>query len=421
MGSPTAEMQPVETIRLPDEAASSKQGLVRPTSYSVVLVRTVEDLQAREPDLIELATAAIEPNVFYEPLMLLPALRHLSSGADLRLLLVYGRVVAGSGEREVLCGFFPLEIARRYTGLGRSLPFRTLKFWRYKYCYLCSPLIRAGTGPDVIREFFDWVEKGDHGCSLVEMNSVPGEGAFHELLVDHFHDTRRGYFVSEAYTRALFIPAGSAESYLEGAMRGARLKELRRKAKRLSEQGRVECTMAVGDDAGGAIEEFIALEAMSWKTEKRAALDSSKPDRRFFEEVAVEAHRLGRLMLLALRVDGVAIAGKCNFLSGSGSFAFKIAYLDEFEKYSPGVLLELENIRLLHGRSEIKWMDSCASRGNAMISRLWPGRRTIRYLVTAARGGWADLIVSAIPLLKWINRVFTRREMLRVRPLETEV
>ncbi len=49
-------------------------------SLSLVVVRDVEELDSYVPAWEKLAADAIEPNVFYEPWMLIPAIRSLGAG-----------------------------------------------------------------------------------------------------------------------------------------------------------------------------------------------------------------------------------------------------------------------------------------------------------------------------------------------------
>ena len=75
---------------------------------------------------------------------------------------------------------------------------------------------------------------------------------------------------------------------------------------------------------------------------------SSEEDRRFFSRIAREAFARGALSMLALRLDGVPIAMKCNLESGVGAFALKVAFDETYARFSPGVALEVEAIRRLH-------------------------------------------------------------------------
>ena len=110
-----------------------------------------------------------------------------------------------------------------------------------------------------------------------------------------------------------------------------------------------------------------------------------------------------RLMMLAARLDGQTIAEKCNFLAGAGAFAFKIAFDEAHAQSSPGVLLEIENIRRSHLSVGLEWMDSCSVADN-FINSLWLDRRTISTTLVATGRGPGGFLVSTLPLLRWLNR-----------------
>jgi Acetyltransferase (GNAT) domain len=381
---------------------------------SVVIVDDLTALERHVAAWEELAAAAIEPNVFYEPWMLMPALRAYGGAGRLLFALVQTPDPARPLGPPLLCGFFPLELKDHYDGISNRLPLKTLCLWRkVEMIYLCAPLLRAGYGREALAAFFDWLGAGDHNCSLMEFGFVTGEGPFHHLLLDYLNQHLKFTYVTEAFTRALFRPAADAEDYVRSALGRFRRKELRRLEKRLAETGRLEyTTLEQGDDFDAWVEEFLEFEAKSWKGKGGRALDCSETDRKYFVEIAREAFRQGKLMMLALRFNGRPIAYKVNFLSGAGSFAYKIAFDEEYARYSPGVLLELENIRLLHERTQIRWMDSCANPDRFMINQLWTDRRAIQTLVISTGKRQGDLVVAAIPLLKWGNRRIFRRDLL---------
>jgi hypothetical protein len=381
---------------------------------SVVIV---DDLTALEKSVAaweELAANAVEPNVFYEPWMLMPALRAYGGASRFLFALIQTPDPARPLGPPLLCGFFPLELKDYYHGTSRKLPLKTLCLWRKpEMIYLCTPLIRAGYGREALAAFFEWLGAGDHKCSLMEFGFVTGEGPFHHLLLDYLNESPKSTHVTEAFTRALFRPAADAEDYMRSSLPRFRRKELRRQEKRLAETGRLEYTaLEQGDDADALFEEFLEFEANSWKGKSGRAIVCSEADRKYFLEIARGAFRRGKLMMLALRFNSRPIAYKLNFLSGVGSFAFKIAFDEEYARYSPGVLLELENIRLLHERPQIRWMDSCADPDRFMINRLWTDRRAIQTMVLSTGKPQGDLALAALPLLKWGNRLIFRRDLL---------
>src|SRR5262245_55547165 len=388
---------------------------------SVVVVNDLTEMEKYIAAWEDLAGAAIEPNVFYEPWMLMPALR--AYGVDRRSL--FALVMAPDPARPLgpplMCGLFPLELRDHYDGTSIKLPLKTLSLWRKaEMTYLCAPLLRAGYGREALAAFFDWLDACSHNCSLMEFGFVPGEGPFHQLMVDYLHSHLKFTHVAESFTRALFRPASDTEVYIRSALGRARRKEYRRQERRLAETGRLEYTaLDPGADADAWIEEVLEFEAKSWKGKGGRALVCDEIDRKYFVEVAREAFRRGKLMMLALRFNGRPIAYKLNFLSGGGAFAFKIAFDEEYARYSPGVLLELENIRLLHERPQTKWMDSCADPDRFMINHLWTDRRVLQSLVVSTGNPQGYFALAAIPLLKWGNRRIFRRDLLERKHLRT--
>ena len=358
----------------------------------------------------DLAASALEPNPFYESWMLLPALESFSRGRSPRIVLIFAPNPSRKLGPPVLCGLFPLEVRPRYKGL----PIRHYALWNHKYLSLCTPLVRAGYARECLAAFFDWLAANPDGCSLIEMESISGEGLFHQALADSLNQAAKLSFVSDCFTRALFRPRSSAESYLSEALRGIHRKDLRRKEKRLSETGLVEYhSLDSLGDIDSWTRDFLEVEAGGWKGKEGSALASNEASRQFFLRVAREAFNRGRLMMLALRFNGRPIALKFNLLAGAGAFSLKIGYDESYARFSPGLLLEVENIRRLHTRPEIEWMDSCAVSEHFMINRLWLDRRTIQTVLVPTGKGAGDLWVSLMPLVRWLNRrrlTLTRRK-----------
>lgn len=110
----------------------------------------------------------------------------------------------------------------------------------------------------------------------------------------------------------------------------------------------------------------------------------------FFRDCAAAAFASGRLMFLCLDFDGKPMAMLVNFLMGTGGFSFKIAFDEAMSRFSPGVLIELDNLARILDRPEPMWMDSCAAPGHPMIDSLWAERRRIvQYRIELkGRGRW---------------------------------
>ena len=361
-------------------------------AYVVTVVREPAALRALLPEWEELAAHTLEPNLFHEPWMMLPALEAFADPSALKVALVR----AGNQ----LCGVFPLETA----GDIRGLPYPHLRIWRHRHCMLGTPLVRAGHARECIAALLDWLETDPQGAGALEWSFLRAEGPFAEVLEEVLDDTDRPRCLLEAHARGLLRPRASAEDYLAEALPAHSRHELRRLERRLSERGRLDYSECSPGETAQWIEEFVALEAAGWKGRRGSALGSTEANRVFFTRAAAEAARRGRLMILALRLDGRAVAMKLNFLAGEGSYAFKIAYDEAFRRYSPGTLLEAENIRRFHARPALRWMDSCAGADHFMVNRLWVDRLPIQAWLIATGRAPGRLVVSALPAMRWLYR-----------------
>jgi CelD/BcsL family acetyltransferase involved in cellulose biosynthesis len=375
-----------------------------PGSLWVEVVESADGLAAHVPAWDDLAGRSIDVNAFYESWMMLPALLALGTARTLVFLFVYAANPGRPGGPPLLCGFIPLE-RRRFKGL----PIAVLTLYKPAYCFLCTPLLRESHAVEALQAVFEWARTDRRGAGLLDFSYVPGDGPFNQALVDAVNERAAMTCQWETYNRALMRRAQNAEAYLAGAMSAGHRKELRRLRRRLADMGALESrALQPGDDLQPWIDAFLQLEMSGWKGREQSALGSASSSRDFFVAVARGAFERGRLFMLGLFLDGKPIALKCSFISGQGSFAFKIAYDESFARYSPGVQLEIDNIEALHRRPDLQWMDSCARPRHFMINRLWTERRPIQLLLISTAGRAGDVAVGILPLLRGARRLFHR-------------
>jgi CelD/BcsL family acetyltransferase involved in cellulose biosynthesis len=381
--------------------------------------KQVEELAHFVPQWEALAKDSADANAFYEHWMLLPALRNFHGGRDFSFVLVFGPDPGTPSGPPILYGFFPFERRSKY----RGLPFPVLKLIKHKYMELCTPLVRRDLVAECVTTLLNWMHSRSAGAPLVEFRFLGGEDRATQEILAQLYERRAVCYQSECSARALFRPAADAETFLNFALAGKRRKEFRRLEKRLSESGRLDYKLLFSsEDPASWIEDFLALEAKGWKGQQGSAMALESDRRVFFEQISYAAHERGKLMMLGLFLDNRPLALKCNFVTGRGGFAFKIAFDEEFARSSPGVLLEIENIRRLHQMPSLAWMDSCAIPRHFMINRLWPDRRTLETLVVSSGTPTANFVVSVLPLLRWIKRAgksFTHKFRRNDQPMRT--
>jgi Acetyltransferase (GNAT) domain len=374
---------------------------------STRLVKSVDDLLPFVQRWETLAATALEPNVFYEPWQVIAALQNLTDAPSLELLLVVDEATDPPG----LCGVFALQRSSTY----RGLPLASLRMWQHKYLFLCTPLVSRTHAHGTLNCFLSWLASAEAGCEVMCLQGMRADGPVAHALKLAMSDLKRPHFEEQSFDRALLEvdAAQDSRAYMDATLSKKKTKEYRRLVQRLSEQGDMRFEqLQPGADVQPWLDEFLALEASGWKGREGSAFASTEPDRRYFIEIVTQAHARGRLALLALRLEGVAIAMKCNFVGRDGAWSFKIGFEEKYAKYSPGVLLELENIRVAFDERSgsdsanlsFPWMDSCAKPGHPMIDHLWRSSRSITTHVVAA-GGWrGKRMVSWLPAMLKLKR-----------------
>jgi CelD/BcsL family acetyltransferase involved in cellulose biosynthesis len=345
-----------------------------------LIVEVVQDLRALVPAWEALAAEAIEPNPFYEHWMLLPALAAYAGAQEgFRCVAVWDNGILGA--------LFPMKLEHRY----RGLPVAVLRAWRHRNMLLSTPLVRAQNAVECIRAF---LESGI--APVIELEHIPAGGPFYGALVEAAAAAGSPWHASDAYARAALHRDRDPREGFNSNMKN----NLRRGEKRIRALGRLEpVRLAPDGDAAAWTEEFFRLEAAGWKGKAGTALACRGDDRKFAAETFAEAHRRGRLLITGLDLDGKPIARHCLFMGGDGAYTFKIAYDESYERCSPGILAEVDNVRQFIETPALRWIDSFTAPENVTTGRVWKDRLTIQRVAVGTRGA-GKIAVALMPLLR---------------------
>jgi CelD/BcsL family acetyltransferase involved in cellulose biosynthesis len=310
-----------------------------------------------------LALRAGEPNPFFEPWFLLPSLRQWGAAE---------RVVTKAWYHEGrLAGLLPAVRSARYYNHTVT----HAAGWLHANAFCGVPLIAAGHEDAFWRDLLAHFDRQARCALFLHLPILPAGGPANAALDRVLSASGRlSYTVAEEH-RALLTGEASAADYLAAAMSAKKRKELRRQHNRLAEEGALTFERLEGD-AGMPewIAEFLELEASGWKGAGGSALASAPDTATLFTQALAGAAAAGRLERLALRLDGRAVAMLANFITAPGAYSFKTAFDEDYARFSPGMLLQLENLALLE-RPGFAWADSCAVEGHPMIERLWRDKR----------------------------------------------
>jgi len=331
-----------------------------------------------------LAQWASEPNPFHESWCLLPALRSFDPEGEVKLLCL-----EAAGQ---LAGVLPVIRKARYYGH----PVRHWSNWLHGNAFVGAPLVAQGFERAFWRELFGWCDRRPGGALFLHLAQMPGEGVLHEALTQVLAEQDRHGTTVMREERAMLRSTLSPEEYLEESLSGKKRKELRRQHRRLAEEGELAVERSCGSESLAAwTDQFMALEEAGWKGQRGSALACDPYTAAAFRAALEGAALRGRLERLAIRLDGKPLAMLATFLCPPGAFSFKTAFDESFARFSPGVLLQRENLEVLT-RPDIEWTDSCAAMDHPMIDHFWRERRTVARHNVAIGGKARRLLFRAM-------------------------
>jgi CelD/BcsL family acetyltransferase involved in cellulose biosynthesis len=308
---------------------------------------------------------ATEPNPFHDSWYLLPALRGFDPAGKVALLCL-----EADGQ---LAGLLPIRREARY--YGHPLPH--LRGWQHANAFLGTPLVARGFETLFWRELLAWCDTSAGRALFLHLANLPAEGPLADTLRAVVAERRRPIATVMREERALLGSGLAPEDYWEQSLSAKKRKELRRQHKRLAEEGELAVERLTGMESVAAwAQEFLALERRGWKGAAGSALASDPRTETLFLEALAGAARHGRLERLAIRLDDRPLAMLASFVTPPGAFSFKTAFDEDFARFSPGVLLQRENLALL-SRPGVHWADSCAAADHPMIDHIWRERREI--------------------------------------------
>jgi CelD/BcsL family acetyltransferase involved in cellulose biosynthesis len=345
---------------------------------------------AADPRLLdrwaELEADALEPNPFFAPQMVLPAARHLEHGQAAQLL------VADDGH--ALRFLLPVSGS---SGLRRR-PITGLRPWMHDYCFLGTPLLAAHGDPDRV-----WAAVIEHlrrhsPAPVLVIPLHPAQGPVAAALHRTGLGAGLGIRRSPAASRG-FVARRPEPTYAREWMSRKHLANMARRRRHLGKTLGTEVVTVerASDGFDKAVEQFLELESKGWKGRSRTALSCRPGHDRFFREMTRGFAEQGRLMFLSMEAGSQVVAQNTALVAGEGLFGFKRAYDEEFSRWSPGSLLDLDVLDWFHRSAPLAWLDTCSAPDDGTGSRAFGDRRPLCTLAVplSPLGGAAATMVPA--------------------------
>ena len=349
----------------------------------------IDDLQARKPAWHFLAQNALQTNPTFETNYLLPALTHLASEA-VQVIVVENR---NAPEGQELVALVPIETKQVF-----RMPFKTAEVWRHDQCFNATPLLDKDYAAEAWLKLCDFLVSNRYSMlSLDTVSAAPEVDAVFQSLEQQPGVTR---FQRDHFLRAGFAPAVSADNYISQHVSKGTRKKLRSRLSKLEQVGDVTWERSTDEsDFEQLTEDFLRLEATSWKGEAGTALACSQSTQSFYRDLIQRSAAQGKAKFLVLKVDGKPIAMISDIQSQATVYCYKTSYDDSYARYSPGLQTEFKNIEYLH-REGVQFGDSCTAAGKSAMSRIWGQRLAFQKVIFSLKPGFAQTAVRAFPTMQ---------------------
>ncbi|MEY4754558.1 MAG: hypothetical protein RJA44_2233, partial [Pseudomonadota bacterium] len=334
----------------------------------------------------QLEGRAADANAYLSPHFVLPALQYLDPGLQALIVVVQER---RSG---VWHGLGVFTAARA----SRLCPLPQLTGYLSRHSYLGGLLVDRDAVDAVIAALLADLG-GWSGWPLLVLPKMPSEGAVAQALQRHAARSGLAPQLLGRQERAMLLPSATGPELLRQLL-GKRFNEVERCKRRLGEQGAVswQCLRARVDAT--AVENFLQLEHQGWKAEEGSSLRSNPADEAFFKAMVAAFDSEGRALFTELRVGERAVASTSNVVSGGTGFAFKVGWEAELRKFGPGLINEVEFMRVApQVCADLASFDSGAA-PDSFINRLWTERRELATLVVPLNrlGAWGVDATAAL-------------------------
>ena len=257
-----------------------------------------------------------------------------------------------------------------------------LSSWKHPYGLLGTPLVRAGRLPDFVAAIREYLRGSPLGPFLALRQALDADVA--NGIRSATSSGSSALTFERTAERAALMRRAASESPLS-SMKPRRRRELEKRHQRMCDE--MGEPLSVLDRSGDrdAVEEFLTLEASGWKgTEGTAMRTAGHAD--VFRSLCRNFAARESLQLLSLESAGRVLAMQCNFSSNGRLFNFKVTYDEELKRFAPGILLEVEAMRIFQSERDEEVFDSCADPNDDLMNRLWPDRLPLASVVLGPRG-----------------------------------
>lgn len=308
--------------------------------------------------------------------------RHVLAAHEAAGLLPAGLqfVTVRRGDR--LVALLPYVPSRDVSALGG----RVMRPFLSPFVTATAPLIADGPGRAAhAHDLVVALEAASGGAAWRWPLLPTQEGAVPDMLAAM---RARGWSIGTvaAFDRPVMDRRADHDAFLADHPNRSRFKDLRRRARRLTETGTVafECATA-GPDLVRLRAAFLDLERAGWKGQAGTAMVCRPETEALADALFADGAGAVGVRADALTLDGRPVAVSLALVAGGIATLLKTAYDENLRSHAPGLLLEAEIVRACHEAGFAERLDSATLDGSALES-LYRDRTAIAEIIALPPG-----------------------------------
>ena len=331
-----------------------------------------------QEELEYLTYRAVEPNIFFNPRFLAPAMPRLDD-REIRFMALRDE----DGDRSRMRFLLPYSIEKPGFNVGVSV----IRAWSTPFGPLGAPLIDREDPVGVMEDVFDVLSRPH--LKLPEVILFPDmrvNGAAASAIRQVAIGRNLPVVTTERKSRPILQSRLDGDAYVQQSLGSHHRRDFQRLERKLGRMGRLEFTESRHpDDVRRRTEEFLSLEASGWKGRKRTAMAIDRFRAAFAREALYCLAERDMCRLHTLDLDGRAIASLVVMRESGVAYTWKTAFDESYAKFSPGTLLMIDTTKKLLEDPNIMRSDSLAVEDHPIMSRLWMEKEPMATLAIGLR------------------------------------
>jgi Acetyltransferase (GNAT) domain len=333
-----------------------------------------------QEELEFLTYRAVEPNIFFNPRFLAPAMSRLDD-REIRFIALRDE----ESDRSRLRFLMPYSIERPGFNVGVSV----IRSWSTPFGPTGSPLVDREDPVGIVEDVLDILSRPN--LKLPEVLLLP-DVRLNGAVASAFRQAAIGrnlpVVTTERKNRPILQSQLDGNAYIQEALGSHHRREFQRQQRRLEKLGKLEYTESrEPDDVRQRTEEFLSLEASGWKGRKRTAMAIDRFRAAFAREALYCLAERDMCRIHTLDLDGRAIASLIVMRESGIAYTWKTAFDETLSSYSPGTLLMIDSTKKLLEDPNIIRTDSLAIEGHPVMSRLWMEKEPMATLAIGLHPG----------------------------------